>query len=56
MMKIPRTKKITNNSLIYNKKLTQNHNIGNNYVSNKVQKKNIKKGVKTPINMVYSKK
>ena len=55
MMKIPRTKKITKCRLCYNKKLTQIYNFGNHYVSNFVQKKNIKKGVKAPLNLVYCK-
>ena len=55
MMKIPRTKKITKCRLCHNKKLTQIYNFGNHYVSNFVQKKNIKKGVKAPLNLVYCK-
>ena len=54
-MKIPRTKKITKCRLCHNKKLTQIYNFGNHYVSNFVQKKNIKKGVKAPLNLVYCK-
>jgi len=55
MMKIPRTKKITKCRLCHYKKLTQIYNFGNHYVSNFVQKKNIKKGVKAPLNLVYCK-
>ena len=55
MIKIPRTKKITKCRLCHNKKLTQIYNFGNHYVSNFVQKKNIKKGVKAPLNLVYCK-
>ena len=55
MMKIPRTKKITKCRLCHNKKLTQIYNFGNHYVSNFVKKKNIKKGVKAPLNLVYCK-
>ena len=55
MIKIPRTKKITKCKLCHNKKLTQIYNFGNHYVSNFVQKKNIKKGVKAPLNLVYCK-
>ena len=55
MNKIPRTKKITKCRLCHNKKLTQIYNFGNHYVSNFVQKKNIKRGVKAPLNLVYCK-
>ena len=54
-MKIPRTKKITKCRLCHYKKITQIYNFGNHYVSNFVQKKNIKKGVKAPLNLVYCK-
>jgi hypothetical protein len=54
-MKIPRTKKIIKCRLCHNKKLIQIYNFGNHYVSNFVQKKNIKKGVKAPLNLVYCK-
>ena len=55
MMKIPRTKKIRKCRLCHYKKLTQIYNFGNHYVSNFVRKKNIKKGVKAPLNLVYCK-
>ena len=55
-MKIPRTKKITKCRLCHNKKLNQIYNFGNHYVSNFVQKKNIKRGIKAPLNLVYCKK
>ena len=52
-MKIPKTKKIKKCRLCSNKKLTRIHNFGNHYVSNFVAKKNIKKGVKAPLNLLY---
>ena len=52
-MKIPKTKKIKKCRLCSNKKLTRIHNFGNYYVSNFVAKKNIKKGVKAPLNLLY---
>ena len=55
-MKIPKTKKIKKCRLCYNQKLTRIHNFGSHYVSNFVQKKNIKRGIKAPLNLVYCKK
>ena len=52
-MEIPKTKKIKKCRLCSNKKLTRIHNFGNHYVSNFVAKKNIKKGVKAPLNLLY---
>ena len=52
-MKIPKTKKIYKCRLCSNKKLTKIHNFGNHYVSNFVNKKSIKKGIKAPLNLVY---
>ena len=52
-MKIPKTKKINNCRLCSNKKLMRIHNFGNHYVSNFVTKKNIKNGVKAPLNLIY---
>ena len=52
-MKIPKTKKIKKCRLCSNKNLTRIHNFGNHYVSNFVAKKNIKKGVKAPLNLLY---
>ncbi len=54
-MKIPKTTKIKKCRLCFNRKLKKIHNFGNHYVSNFVQKKNIKKGVKAPLNLVYCK-
>jgi len=56
MMKIPKIKKIKKCRLCYNQKLTRVHNFGSHYVSNFVQKKNIKRGIKAPLNLVYCKK
>ena len=44
-MKIPKTIKINKCRLCFNKKLKKIHNFGNHYVSNFVDKKNIKKGI-----------
>ena len=55
-MKIPKTFKIKKCRLCHNPKLKQIHNFGNVFVSNFVNKKNIKKGVKAPLNLVYCKK
>ena len=53
MTKIPKTKKIKKCRLCNNKKLINVHNFGNHYVSNFVTKRNVKKGVKAPLNLVY---
>ncbi len=55
-MKIPKTVKIKKCRLCFNKKLKKIHNFGNHYVSNFVNKKNIKKGIKAPLNLVYCNK
>ena len=52
-MNIPKTKKINKCRLCSNKKLERIHNFGNHYVSNFVTKKNIKRGIKAPLNLVY---
>ena len=52
-MKIPKTKKINKCRLCFNKKLTPIHKFGSQFVSNFVNKKNIKKGIKAPLNLVY---
>ena len=55
-MKIPKTFKIKKCRLCHNPKLKQIHNFGNVFVSNFVNKKDIKNGVKAPLNLVYCKK
>ena len=55
-MKIPRTKKITKCRLCSNKKLLKIYSFGNLFVSNFVSKKDIYKGVKAPLDLVYCKK
>jgi NDP-4-keto-2,6-dideoxyhexose 3-C-methyltransferase len=55
-MKIPKTFKIKKCRLCHNPKLEQIHNFGNIFVSNFVNKKDIKKGIKAPLNLVYCKK
>ena len=52
-MKIPKTKKINKCRLCFNKNLKRKHDFGSHYVSNFVTKKNIKKGIKAPLNLVY---
>jgi len=52
-MKIPKTKKINKCRLCFNKKLTPIHKFGSQFVSNFVNKENIKKGIKAPLNLVY---
>ena len=52
-MKIPKTKKITKCRLCFNKKLKPIYKFGNQYVSNFVNKSEIKKGIKAPLNLVY---
>jgi len=52
-MLIPKTTKISKCRLCFNKKLKKIHNFGNHYVSNFVTKKNIKKGIKAPLNLIY---
>ena len=55
-MKIPKTFKIKRCRLCHNPKLQQIHNFGNIFVSNFVSQKDIKKGIKAPLNLVYCKK
>ena len=55
-MKIPKTKKISRCRLCFNKNLLKIHSFGNLFVSNFVLKKNIKKGIKAPLVLVYCKK
>ena len=55
-MKIPKTKKISKCRLCFNKNLIKIHSFGNLFVSNFVSKKNIKKGIKAPLVLVYCKK
>ena len=52
-MKIPKTIKIKKCRLCFNKKLKKIHNFGNHFVSNFVDKADIKKGIKAPLNLVY---
>ena len=54
-MKIPRTVKISRCRLCSNKKLFKIHSFGNLFVSNFVSKKDINKGVKAPLNLIYCK-
>ena len=55
-MKIPKTIKIKKCRLCFGKKLKKIHNFGNAYVSNFVDKKDIKNGIKAPLNLVYCNK
>ncbi len=55
-MKIPKTKKIKYCRLCRNKKLKPIYKFGNHYVSNFVNKDNIFKGVKAPLNLIYCNK
>ena len=54
-MNIPRTTKITKCRLCFNNKLLKLHSFGNLFVSNFVTKKNINKGIRAPLNLVYCK-
>ena len=54
-MKIPRTVKISRCRLCSNKKLLKIHSFGNLFVSNFVSKKDINKGIKAPLNLIYCK-
>ena len=54
-MKIPKTIKISKCRLCLNKKLLKIYSFGNFFVSNFVLKKNINKGIKAPLNLVYCK-
>ncbi len=55
-MKIPKTTKIKKCRLCSNNKLLKIYNFGNHYVSNFVNKSQINKGVRAPLNLVYCKK
>ena len=52
-MKIPKTKKINKCRLCSNKKLTSIYKFGSQYVSNFVNKNDVKKGIKAPLDLVY---
>ena len=52
-MKIPKTFKICRCRLCNSKNLKNVHNFGNIYVSNFVNKKDIKNGIKAPLKLVY---
>ena len=54
-MKIPKTIKISKCRLCLNKKLLKIYSFGNFFVSNFVLKKNINKGIKAPLNLIYCK-
>ena len=54
-MKIPKTVKISKCRLCLNKKLLKIYSFGNFFVSDFVLKKNINKGIKAPLNLVYCK-
>ena len=54
-MKIPKTTKISKCRLCSDKKLLKIYSFGNMLVSNFVSKKNIYKGIKAPLNLVYCK-
>ena len=57
MVKKLKNKKVTKCLLCSNKKLTKMFNLGNFFVSNFVNKKNITKGnIKCPLNLLYCKK
>ena len=55
MLKIPKTKKIKKCRLCFSSGLLKIYNFGNHYVSNFVSKRNIYKGIKAPLNLVYCK-
>ncbi len=54
-MRIPKTIKISKCRLCLNKKLLKIYSFGNFFVSNFVLKKNINKGIKAPLNLIYCK-
>ena len=54
-MKIPKTTKISKCRLCSDKKLLKIYSFGNMLVSNFVSKKNIYKGSRAPLNLVYCK-
>ena len=53
---IKKIKKVKHCLLCKNKKLMPLFNLGNFYVSNFVSKKNIYKGIKSPLNLIFCKK
>ena len=55
-MKIPRTTKISKCRLCFNRDLLKLKSYGTFFVSNFVSQKNIKRGVKAPLALVYCKK
>ena len=55
-MSIPKTIKINACRLCKNKKMIKIFSYGNIYVSNFVERKNIKKGIKAPLDLIYCKK
>ena len=55
-MSIPKTIKINACRLCKNKKMIKIFSYGNIFVSNFVEKKNIKKGIKAPLDLIYCKK
>ena len=55
-MSIPKTFKINACRLCKNKKMIKIFSYGNIFVSNFVEKKNIKKGIKAPLDLIYCKK
>ena len=54
-MNIPRTTRITKCRLCFNNKLLKLYSFGNLFVSNFVAKKDINKGIKAPLSLVYCK-
>ncbi len=54
-MRIPKTIKISKCRLCLSKKLLKIYSFGNFFVSNFVLKKNINKGIKAPLNLIYCK-
>jgi hypothetical protein len=55
-MKIPKTLKTLKCRLCGNKNLLKIYSFGNLFVSNFVSKKNIRKGVKAPLDLIYCKR
>ena len=54
-MRIPKTLKISKCRLCKNKKLLKIYSFGKLFVSNFVPKKNINKGIKAPLDLIYCK-
>ena len=52
-MNIPKTYKIKRCRLCHSKDFRKVHDFGNLYVSNFVNKKDIKKGIKAPLKLIY---